>query len=409
MRFLVLDIRRLFSHKAMVTLCVVAPLAVMMLFASVAVPMLFTGEAMHFNLALYQEDNSVEVKAFIFQLVHSRALEDLVNIRQVGSVAEGLQLLNSQEVSVVMHIPRDVLTDIRGQKAVDVTLYSTSGHALEQELIRMTLGQSLLLVGQGQNQMEAAKQFLMSRGVALAAADVFLRDMTYEALGQYMMRRLILGETGTLSPLGEYLPVEYYLAAIFALFAAFAMLPLIHFSATDLAGSILRRGLACGRGIGQFYLARVFSGSLFILLVLLMVFPTTYLLNLADSLIGTSYHGSLAALFLTIVLTAFCLSALAATLAAWISKVQPALWTGFFAALGMAAAGGALVPDGSLPTWAATVGRYLPVRAAMRGLASALFTFDPALFWPDMLKLGCALAILLPLGYWGFARRGRGR
>jgi hypothetical protein len=405
MRFLILDIRRLFSHKAMLALCVLAPLVVMLLFASVAIPMLFTGETMHFNLALYQEDNSVEVKAFIFQLVHSRALEDLVNIRQVGSVDEGLALLDHREVSVVMHIPRDVLEDIRNQKAVRVTLYGTPEHALEQELIRMTLGQSLLLVGQGQNQMEAAKAFLMSQGVELAAADVFLRDMTYEALAQYMLRRQILGETGTLSPLGEYLPVEYYLAAIFALFAAFAMLPLIHYSASDLAGSIVRRGLACGRGIGQFYLARVFSGGLFILLVLLMVFPTTYLLNLADRLIGTSYHGSLPALFLTILLAAFCLSALAAALAAWVSKIQPALWTGFFTALVMAAAGGALVPEGDLPAWVVAVGRYLPVRAAMRGLASALFTFDPAIFWPDMIKLVCALSILLPVGFWGFTRR----
>ena len=64
-------------------------------------------------------------------MVHSRALEDLVNIRQVGSVEEGLQLLSRQEVSVVMHIPRDVLADLRNQKAVDIALYSTPEHALE--------------------------------------------------------------------------------------------------------------------------------------------------------------------------------------------------------------------------------------------------------------------------------------
>jgi hypothetical protein len=407
-RFLICDIRRLFSRKAMILLCVLAPVVVMLLFASVVAPMMFTGKGLHFNLALYEEDNSLEVRAFIFQLVHSRALEGLVNIREVDSLDAGLQLLERQEVSVVMHIPRDVLEDIRSQKPVEVSIFSTPEHALEQELIRMTLGQSLLLVGQGQNQMEAAKTFIMKQGVPLADADIFLHDMTYEALAQYMLRRQILGETGTLSPLGEYVPVEYYLAAIFALFAAFAMLPLIHFTAADLAGSILRRGLACGHGVLRFYLSRIGSGSLFILLVLLMVFPTTWLLNQADAFIGTAYQGSLLALILTIVLSAFCLSALAAALASWIGKAQPALWAGFYLALGMAAAGGALVPDRLLPDWLAAAGRLLPVRACMRGLAGALFTFDAGLFWADMAKLAITAALLMPLGYWGFARRGRG-
>jgi hypothetical protein len=408
MRFLVCDIRRLFSRKAMVVLCVMAPVIVMLLFASIVAPMMFVGRGLHFNMAILQEDSSLEVQAFIFQLLHSQSLADLVTMYPVDSLEKGMEMVERQEASILMHIPPGVMEELRNQHAVKVSIYSTPEHALELSLVSMTLGQSLMLVGQGQNQMEVAKQVIIDKGVPVQEADVFLQDMTYEALTQYLNRRRILGENGSLSPLGDYLPVEYYLAAIFAMFAAFAMLPLIHFTASDLSGSILRRGLACGRGYVQFYFSRLLSGTLFILLVLLMVFPTSLLLNLADQFIGSAYQGNLPALFLAILLTAFCLSTLAALLAAWIGKVQPAIWTGFYLALGMAVAGGALIPDQSLPGWVAAVGAFLPLHASMRGLASALFHFDSTLFWPDMLKMAGFTAVVLPLGLWGFIRKERG-
>jgi ABC-type multidrug transport system permease subunit len=186
------------------------------------------------------------------------------------------------------------------------------------------------------------------------------------------------------------------------------MLPLIHLTASDLSGSILKRGLACGRRHRRFFLARVLAGAIFILMVLLMIFPTSGLLDLADRFIGRAYGGNLLALVLTILLTSLCLSALAAALAVWTGKVQAAVWIGFYLVLGMAATGGALIPEQSLPAWLAATGACLPLRSALRSLACALFRFDPALYWPDTAKLLLLTGVFLLLGLWGFARRERG-
>jgi hypothetical protein len=404
-----LDIRRLFSRKSMVALCILSPVLVMILFASILMPLLFTGRGLHFNLAMLQEDDSLEVRFFITQLVNSHALADVVTLIPVDSLESGLELLERQEASVLMHVPPRVLENIRNHSPIHISIIGTEAHALEQSLIAMTLGQSLFLVGQSQNQMEAARNVAVTKGVPAGEADLFLQEMTYDAIGQYLFRRQVLGENGSLSPLGEYLPVEYYLAAIFALFATFAMLPLIHYTAADVSGAILHRGLTCGRGAIQFYLARLGSGTLFIMLVLLMLLPTTLLLDLADQFIGSAYRGNLPALLLTMLLTAFAFSTLAVALAVWIARVQPAIWTGFYLILGMAVAGGALVPEGSLPDWLIGIGRWLPLRATMRGLANSLFAFDPVLLQQDMLKLALLAAVFLPLGLWGFARKEYGR
>ena len=407
MRFLICDIKRLFSKRSMIALFILAPAAVMVLFSSIVVPMLFTGRGVRFNLAILQEDNSLEVRSFVHAITRGKAVADLVDIYEVNSLDEGLELLDNQQVSVLVHVPSDIQGIFLQHETVVLSIYSSPAHAMEQSLIIMTLGESLLTVGQSKNQLEGVRDFLLDKGANPAEVDSFVRDMTFTAIRDYMGRRGVLGKVGTVSPLGDFLPIEYYLAAVFVLFAALAMLPLIHFTAADLSGSIFHRGLASGRGSIQFYLSRILSGAMFIMLVLLMVFPTSLLLGFAENLIGSAYQASLPALLAVICLISLGFSTLAATLAVWIGKEQPSLWTGFYLALFMAISGGALIPDGSLPDWLSGIGRWLPLRPAMRSLASALFAFDKSLFAADMLRLSAMSLAIFLIGFAGFVRKER--
>ena len=408
MRYLICDLKRLFSKKGMVAMFILAPAAVMVLFSSIIVPMLFTGKGLFFNLAIYQEDNSLEVNSFIYHITHSKSISNLTRIIEVDALTDGIDLLESQQVSVLLHIPSDIMPRLQRRETVTIQIYGTRAHAMELSLITMTLGEALLTVGQSQNQLEGAKQVILSKGVPLADVDDYVYRVTIDAIREYMSRRQVLGKSGTVSPLGEYLPVEYYLAAVFAMFAALAMLPLVHFTAADLSGSIFHRGLASGRGVLHFFLARLCSGTLFILLVLLMVFPTSLLLGASDALIGGIYNGNLLALLGSIVLGALGLSALAAALAVWISKAQPAVWTGFYLVIAMSIAGGALIPDGALPVWLAESGRIMPLRPIMRSLATALFDYDAAQYSADMLRLLVLTGLLFLTAWAGFARKERG-
>lgn len=409
MRYLICDLKRLFSKKGMVVMFILAPAVIMLLFVSVIVPMLFTGRGLFFNLAIYQEDNSLEVNSFVYHITHVKSISELTRITEVDSLQEGIDLLEANQVSVFLHIPSDIMPMLQRRETVTIPIYSTKAHAMEQSLITMTLGQALLTVGQSQNQLEGAKEVILSKGVPLEAVDGYVYRVTMDAILEYMDRRQILGKSGTISPMGDYLPVEYYLAAVFAMFAALAMLPMLHFTAADLSGSIFHRGLASGRSMLQFLLARLGSGALFIMLVLLMVFPTSLMLKLSDALIGGLYNGSLLAQLGTIILGALCLSALSATLAVWIGKAQPAIWAGFYLVIIMSVSGGALIPDGALPAWLSEIGRFLPLRSIMRSLATALFNFDAAQYTSDMLRLLVMTVVLLILAWAGFARKERGR
>ena len=407
MRFLRFDFKRLFSGKALMLLCLLSPILVVFIFTSVVSPMIYTAKGLHFNLAIFDEDGSEAVSTFITQMLNSQALLSLVDAYPVKSAEDGLALIESGEVSVLIHVPEGLFEKMRSGQAVQVKIISTKAHALEANLSAMALTSALEIVGKSQNVMEAARQILRDKGVSDSDADSYLSNATETAIKRYMTRREAMGNGGPVSPLGEFLPVEYYISAIFVLFAALAMLPLIHFTAADSSGAILRRGLLCGIGTGRFFMARIVSGTTVVFLVLTMLFPTALLLKLGDTVLGGTYANNLVALALALVLTALCFSALALAIAVWLPNENTALWAGFFLVLGMAAFCGALIPEGALPGWVSGVGRWLPLRSSMRLLSLSLFHYDSGLYKQDALKLFGFSALLLPLGYLGLWKRGR--
>lgn len=408
MRFMIYDLKRMFSGKALVLMCLMSPIIVVFVFSTIIAPMVFTAKGLHFNLAICNEDKGQEVNQFITQMVNSKSLVDMVSAYPVSTVEAGLELVEAGDVSVLVHIPQNLFSEMQKGSAVTVSIISTKAHSLEASLISMTLDSSLSIVGQGQNVVEAAKTMLIEKGESEASANAYSEASMSSAINDYMNRREVLGEGGPLSLTGEYLPVEYYLAAIFSLFAALSMLPLIHFSSVDVMGAILRRGLLCGIGIKRFFSARIISGTIFIVLVQTMLFPTAALLHLAGDTLGGAYANNLPALMLAILLSSICYTALSLAIATWLPNEKTALWVGFYFVLGMAVVCGALLPESALPKWVSAVGKWFPMRASLRTLSLSLFHYDQAIFWKDILKTLGYIAVLLPLGFLGLNRKGRG-
>ena len=404
MRFLRLDIKRIFGKKGMVSLCLLAPLVIIMIFATIVAPMIITGRGLNYNIAICNEDSSDSVREFINQLVNSEALSDLVNTFPVSDMEAGYELLKGNSVSVLLHIPADSFKNIQAGLPVQIEIIGTKAHALEISLLRMTLRDALLPVEKAENILQSAVK-VMSENMDQTEAETLLTDITNDAIREYMNRRLVIGLERTLTPLSDYLPVEYYLGAVFALFAALSMLPIIGYTAQDASGSMFRRGLVAGQGAARFFFARVVSGMLFILLVILMLVPTSMLLREGELLIG-AYKGNVTAMFVAMLLSALCYSSIAACLGAWLPRKNMALWIGFYLVFGMAVMCGALFPEGMLPGWVLNIGRWLPLRACMRLISGTIFSYDAAQHTRDFLLLLGYSTVLLPFGLWGFAKRG---
>jgi hypothetical protein len=400
------DLKRIFAAKSLILVCVMAPVIVLLLFSAIFLPFFTTAGSLHFNVGICNQDDSAIVDTFIDQFVNSQAEQDVLAAYPVNSVAIGEDLLLEKKISVLLAIPEGFYRSIEQDAPQEIRAIALPEHALELSIVDMSLTTALAVVSQSQNVYAASAAILTQHGVSATAADVYLQEALDSAIRQYMGRRSIIGVAGVSTTLGDYLPLEYYTGAIFALFAALAMLPLIRITAADVSGPVLRRGLLSGNNYCRYYLNRLISGSALIFLVLLMLIPALIALRLFGSLIG-AFSGSIFALLATMLLTALCLSALALALGAWIGREQPALWLGFSLVFLMAVCCGALLPVGTLPDFVAAIGRMLPLRPIMRLLSASLFRLNSAVFAADLLRLAGFSLLFLGAGWLGIRKRGQ--
>ena len=407
MKLIAIDFKRVFAGWGTVLLCVLAPFCVMLTLSLVAMPMFATTKLTKFSAMLCDEDGSEPVRQFITQLVNSQALKDLIAVYPVATPDKGMELLKSGDATIFIHIPPHMFDDMSQKRHVQLDIYAAPGHELEVAVVRSALSDSLAAVGKSENILELAYWSVRGAGVPQKQSDDFFSKTMDYAINQYMSRREVFGDMGVITPLGDLVPVQYYLAAVYTLFSALAALPLSRKTANDLNGTLLRRGVLAGHNASRFFFARILSGMAFILLILLTLIPTGSLFNIANFMRSARLVGSVPAMLFAMLLISCCFSAFAAALPLAARNKDTAGWAGFFVILLLACCSGLFIPENLLPDAVRSAARVLPLSASMHLLSGTLFRFDAAAFWRDAGVLSVWCALLLCAGYFTYRRKER--
>ncbi len=398
-QWIALDLKRLLRGRALLLATLVTPLVGLMVFASVVTPMLLADDKLRIPYAICNEDGSEPVRQFVRLLTNSESLKDIAEAYPVKDLQAGYELLESGNVSALVHIPADFYSTISEGGDPAAYIIAAESHGFEQSMIRITVDSLLCIVGQSQNLLQSFAGAAEAAGADEAAVTELIGEQMRGGIEEYMHRRAALSQGGTVSPIGEYFPVQYYLSALFSIFAALSMLPSLFLSASDLNGPVVRRGLLASKSAAaKYYCARQLSGAVLILLSLALLIPTGAVLKGLDTLLGQDSIIAWQALVPALVLIALCFSALALLLGSLITKPRLALWCGFFIVLVMAALSGALVAEGALPGLLAEIGRWTPLKPAMSLLANSLFSLDPGRYANDMLRLSIMFVIFALAG-----------
>jgi hypothetical protein len=401
-RFLRFDLKRIFFSGRTVVLCIVVPLIVMLLFTTVVAPLLVTRSRVAAScFAIYNEDGTQVSKDFIDFVASSESFEGIVYLFNVNSLEEGLGLVKTGEASGLLHIPPGLYDDMLNGKDVSCDIYGADMHILECSLVQTAIETALNTAGGAQNGLYALRDDVLKLGASTEGADGLYESMMDCGINVITNRRAILGEDGFISPVGGYLPAEFYLSAMLTWFLALAILPLAGFSAGDFSMSVLQRGMKTRAMRLKFLSARLISGALFLLAVMLMVFP----IGIVSSSLDRLFHGNIAALFLSMGFMALCFSALALGISAWMPNRDAAMWLGFWLVIAFSLLGGTAAPESMLPGWVRNLGLWSPVRSAMRLLSTGIFNFDAAVYRVDMLKTGLWGMIGCVMAAAGFMRK----
>jgi hypothetical protein len=406
MKMLRIDLKRLFSGKAVVALCLLAPVVVLLIFSSIIAPTIITSKGLLTKYAIFNEDKHEAVNTYINRLAYSDALKDIAMPYPVTSMEKGMELLDNDDVEVLIHVAPDLYEKMtKGGDAV-TELIGYEIHGLDLAAVEITLNSTLETVGKSQNIITLAEKKMKEMGVPEKKAAAFAADTIEYGTTEHMNRRAVMGKEGALSLAGEYLPIEYYTGAIFALFAALAMLPVIHMTAGDTAGSLLRRSIFYGQTATGFFVSRILSGALFIAPVLLMLFPAGLLIQTEGASMGYTGQVGFFALLAGMMLYSLCLSSLAVLTGVICRRRDIALWTGLYIIIAMSILCGILGDRMPSSDFTDFLGEYLPMRPAMRIISNTIFAFDMGQFGADMIKLLIFTAAALTAGILLIRKRG---
>ncbi len=406
-QWLSVDLKRLFRGRGLILATLLMPIVGMLVFGSVLAPMLAIQTDLRIPYAICNMDKSKQGQRLVSMVMNSESLREMSKGYPVPDEETGCKLLQEGRVGVLVCIPADFYQTMSCGEDPSLRLISYPEHGFDQTMVRLTLDGSLRAIGQSQNLIDAVGAALRKAGADETAASALLEDELTAGIEQYVQRRASLVHGGTVSPEGELFPAEHYLSVLFSLFAALAMLPSLHLTASDLSGNVLRRGLLTDtKTTVCYFTARLLSGAALILLTMLLLFPVGAIIQ---GIVIIGRQGGAAkylSLMAALLLTALCFSALSLLIAGLVRQPRPALWCGFFAVLLMAALSGISAGEGMLPAAFTAIGRWMPLKPAMGLIANVLFRLDQVRYVQDTLRLTLLLAVFLAGGFAAVRRAG---
>ncbi len=402
--------KRLFRGRELILTTLLTPLLGIIVFVLVVGPLLSQtkGETKIF-FGLVNDDNTEEVTTLVQSIVNSDTLRDLAVVYPLSDKETGLKLLSEGKIGVLVYVPEGIYEDIYSDRETYIELTSYTSHSFEQLLLYNIVKHSLFDVEQTRNIIKVCCETVREAGLSDADTAVFADDLFNEGLREYMNRHAVLGKSELVSPLEESFPMQHYFSALFSVFAAFAMLPLIHLTAYDLSSPVFERGLISDRKFTfRFSLARLISGAVLIFISMLIFVPTAIFLQNIEA-----FHGSpdvdpmvWPALFAALILASLSFSALSLLIGSIFRHGKLAVWTGFFLVLLMALLSGIMIPLGTMPKIFSSVSNFIPLKTVMNIFSNLLFKVEHARFFRDMLILSGLTAVFAIGGLTIVYRRG---
>ncbi|NLY82267.1 MAG: ABC transporter permease [Clostridiales bacterium] len=400
-----LDIKRLFSSKGVVLLCVLSPLLVLLIFFSVVYPsFIITGTEMT-PFGIVNDEDSEAVQRYVDAICGSEALINVATPYPVESLEIGRQMVDDNKIAILVHIPEDFFVKMKACEDVDINMIGSKSHSFDVDMVGVALETSLSTVGKSQNILEYVRKDAIEKGIPEYKANEFVLDFTYFSLTQQMNRRAVIGMEGPLSKTGEFFPFEYYIGVVFALFAMLGMLPIIQITAKDKSGALIKRGLFIGHSPMNFYISRLISGVLMITLILFMLLPTKLLVGELGYVFGVASSANIFIILLGAFTIALCIASMAIMIGSIFSNVEASLWMGFYVIMIVVAFSGIFFNNLENLAVLKSIGEYMPLRLSIGIITNILFDFSTEQYLYDIGKIVILTVVFVIIGRHNYLKR----
>lgn len=400
LKLLRFDIKRLFANRFTLALAILAPVVTLLLFSAAIAPVLFSDKIIDgVTVAVFNEDESPETDYMLRDAANAKNIEAMAETVFIHDHQTGLDMVRKGEAAIYFHVPAHFFDDLYYRTPVEVEAYISKDFQFEAAVLMPLFTSTVRMFNRMQLSLDEVLYQMLEVGGSDAVYTRFNDKMIF--LGMRMLNRTAVYDIEGVSPLGRFLPIEYYTAAIFAVFLFFSMVPLVGYNSTDFRSSVLARGFLNNRFRFSYLFARIISGMVYILLVAAPMVIAGILISGISSL----FAGSIPALLGFLLLAALLVSSLACLLALLFPRGETGIWVAFYLMLFFAISGGVIVPDSGLPEVVNLIGRFSPMRAMLVLFSGSLYDFNWTWISLPFLNLLVWLGLVLGAAMFLFYRR----
>ncbi len=368
-KLLLFEVKRYFSNPALIIIACIVPILLIMSILGSLLPFMFKGaELNNINIAIFNEDLTFETNLIIRHLAESDSVEDFVDLVDVDSMEEGLQMLDDKEASAMVHIPPGMQQNLYSGKSETIYFYAGSSDKQVVMLLYDMIKSGLNNINQAQKSVDIIYYAMQDMGYERQDASAEYTDMSEELFVDIISRSDIFKGYDEVSATGDYLNIEYYLISIMLLTMFFLALPVGAKMSKDKFSGVMDRG--------GFYLhsfsyvsAKMLAGTVFLLVP--SVVSSVFILFVTGAF--GLFSGYIYLLFIAVLLSALYFTAFMLLIGTFSSSVTAAIWTGFSSALAVCMISGIFIPRNLMPRILTSISEFTGLPAVIRLLGNSLF------------------------------------
>ena len=385
--------KRYFTNAALLIIACIVPILLITTLLGSLLPVLFMGAELNdINVALFNEDPTFETNMIVSHLTESDSVEDFVNVIDVKTMDEGMEMLEANEASALIHIPADLQDNLYHGISQTISFYAGNTDKQVANLLYDMLAGGLSNINQAQKSVDIVYYAMRDMGYERAEAAAQYTTMAEKLFTSIISRSNIYIDYNEVSATGDYLNIEYYLISTLLLCMFFISLSICAKFASDKNSGILDRG---GFHLSSFsYIAaKTLSGALFLLLPTCVTVIYVFILTGSFGL----FSGSVGLLIITIIMSCIYFAVIMISVGAFSKSTTSAIWVGFSLALAVSMISGIFIPRNLMPRSVAAAAEITGLPAIVRLYGASVFGVKNSSTFIDLLKL-FALSIVVFIG-----------
>lgn len=364
------EFKRLFSNKIAFIINSLLPIFILFLFSISLLPIIFTSAKMKsIDIALLNQDDSLETKIIVSNLINAESIKDIVNVVKVGSFEQGEKLLEENLASALVVMPKNLRDTLYTGGNVSIKYYSNDNMKDISNLVYAVLQEGVSSINKAQLTVDVIYTGMQEIGYSREISAQNYRDLSASLQANILSRSKVFISSKS-NPFGDLLNIEYYSITLLILTLFLSSISISVLLNKDLQSQVLSRGVFAKNKLSYCF-GKLFASMIFLMLQMSLVI--VLILWITQSL--DLFSGNISGIIMTSIFFSLYISSIMLAIGSITKYPTNAVWISFIVSITFSFISGSIIPRSILSSTINRIGEFTALPAISRLYSMSLFGY----------------------------------